>query len=431
MASEVVVINGSPNGSSASASPEMDQSGLRKHIMICPTCRCNCKDGKHLFSFSNHAREKIQCSVSNEWQGKGSGSTSASMLGAELPTPLAKRHCEHPKRSTNHIMNGNSQFITESNNNTGEVLKVMVTGGAGYLGTTIVPMLLARGHEVKIYDRLSWGVQSILPIVGSPKLTVVRGDIRDNDKLAREMEDCNVVIHLAAIVGYPACEKDPDEAKEVNEDGTANIIKNLRRDQQLIYASTGSCYGAVDGTCTEETPISPLTLYGSTKAKGEELTRSVGGVGLRLATVFGISPRLRLDLLINDLTHKAVTLKHFDLYQGSFRRTFLHVRDAARAFLIAMDNYKTMSGQAYNVGHESMNMTKRDVADTIQDLVPECKITTSNNGEDKDKRDYEVSYAKLRKLGFKPTITVKDGIKELLKVVPHMTENEVRIARNV
>ncbi|XP_041454086.1 UDP-glucose 4-epimerase-like isoform X2 [Lytechinus variegatus] len=328
-------------------------------------------------------------------------------------------------------MNGNSQFITESNNNTGEVLKVMVTGGAGYLGTTIVPMLLARGHEVKIYDRLSWGVQSILPIVGSPKLTVVRGDIRDNDKLAREMEDCNVVIHLAAIVGYPACEKDPDEAKEVNEDGTANIIKNLRRDQQLIYASTGSCYGAVDGTCTEETPISPLTLYGSTKAKGEELTRSVGGVGLRLATVFGISPRLRLDLLINDLTHKAVTLKHFDLYQGSFRRTFLHVRDAARAFLIAMDNYKTMSGQAFNVGHESMNMTKRDVADTIQDLVPECKITTSNNGEDKDKRDYEVSYAKLRKLGFKPTITVKDGIKELLKVVPHMTENEVRIARNV
>lgn len=328
-------------------------------------------------------------------------------------------------------MNGHSEIIAGSNNNVGEVLKVMVTGGAGYLGTTIVPMLLDRGHKVKIYDRLSWGVQSILPIVGSPNLTVVRGDIRDKDKLAKEMQDCNAVIHLAAIVGYPACEKDPEEARQVNEEGTANIVENLRPDQRLIYASTGSCYGAVNGTCTEETPISPLTLYGSTKAKGEELTRSVGGVGLRLATVFGISPRLRLDLLINDLTHKAVTVKHFDLYQGSFRRTFLHVKDAARAFLIAIDNYKTMSGQAYNVGHESMNMTKRDVADTIQDLVPECKITTSNSGEDKDKRDYEVSYAKLRELGFKPTVSVQDGVKELLKVVPYMTANEVLIARNV
>lgn len=331
-------------------------------------------------------------------------------------------------------LNGDSEpqaVIGQCNNNTGESLKVMVTGGAGYLGTTIIPMLLARGHQVKIYDRLSWGVQSLLPIVGSPNLQVVRGDIRDEEKLASEMQDCNVIIHLAAIVGYPACEKDPDEAREVNEDGTANIVKNMRRDQQLIYASTGSCYGAVDGICTEETAISPLTLYGSTKAKGEELARSVGGVGLRLATVFGVSPRLRLDLLVNDLTHKAVSLKEFDLYQGGFRRTFLHIKDAARAFIMAIDNYKVMSGQAYNVGHESMNMTKKDVADYIQELVPECKITASSSGEDKDKRDYEVSYAKLRKLGFKVTTTVKDGIEELLKIVPHMTEYEVKIARNI
>ena len=165
-------------------------------------------------------------------------------------------------------MNGHSEVIAGSNNNVGEVLKVMVTGGAGYLGTTIVPMLLDRGHKVKIYDRLSWGVQSILPIVGSPNLTVVRGDIRDKDKLAREMQDCNAVIHLAAIVGYPACAKDPEEARQINEEGTANIVNNLRPDQRLVYASTGSCYGAVNGTCTEETPISPLTHYGSTQGQG-------------------------------------------------------------------------------------------------------------------------------------------------------------------
>ncbi|XP_071480827.1 GDP-D-glycero-alpha-D-manno-heptose dehydrogenase-like [Diadema antillarum] len=342
------------------------------------------------------------------------------------------RRDELPVQEDSMDLNGSStNGTTQNNNNVGEIFKVLVTGGAGYLGTTIVPMLLQRGHQVKIFDRLSWGVLPMLSFVGSPNLSIIKGDVCDADQLAGEMQDCDVIIHLAAIVGYPACERDPDEAKQVNEEGTANIVKNLRPDQRLIYASTGSCYGAVEGTCTEETPISPLTLYGSTKAKGEELVRSVGGVGLRLATVFGMSPRVRLDLLVNDLTHKAVTLKHFDLYQGGFRRTFLHVKDAARAFLLAVDNYKTMSGKAYNVGHESMNMTKREVADTIQELVPECKITTSSSGEDKDKRDYEVSYAKLRKLGFKPTLTVKEGVQELLKVVPYMTENEIRVARNV
>jgi nucleoside-diphosphate-sugar epimerase len=297
-------------------------------------------------------------------------------------------------------------------------MRILVTGGCGYLGSTLVPMLLAREYKVTILDSLMWGIKPILHFAADPNLEVISGDIRDREVVRAAAQEAEVVFHLASIVGYPACAADPGRAVSTNVDGTRNIIEALS-DQKLIFASTGSTYGKVDGVCTEETPIDPLTLYGSTKWQAERMVTGRGGVALRFATVFGVSPRLRLDLLVNDFVHQAIHNKQIVLYEGHFRRTFLHARDAAKSFLFALDHYDKMSGGAFNVGTNDMNYTKRDIAEVINEQV-DFYLHEAAVGEDADKRDYEVCYDKIHNLGFSTSVNMERGIAELVKVLRHI-----------
>jgi nucleoside-diphosphate-sugar epimerase len=296
--------------------------------------------------------------------------------------------------------------------------RVLVTGGAGYLGSLLVPMLLEEGMRVVIFDRFMWGAQPILHFATHPNLDIITGDVRDRAALRAAMNGCDSVVHLAAIVGYPACAADPDLARSTNLAGTRNVIEELDG-RRLVFASTGSTYGKVDGICTEETPIAPLTLYGATKAEAEAMVMDTGGVSLRLATVFGVSPRLRLDLLVNDFVYQAVHAKQLVLFESHFRRTFLHCRDAARSFQFALANYDTMKNTPYNVGDEAMNYTKRQVAERIN-YFWDYYLHDANIGQDPDKRDYEVDYSKIRALGFRASIDLDGGIKELLKLLRHL-----------
>lgn len=293
--------------------------------------------------------------------------------------------------------------------------KVLVTGGAGYVGSILVPALLQQDYEVTLLDIFKWGVQPILHFAHDPKLTIVKGDVRDEAVVRQEVERADWVLHLAAVVGYPACTTDPILARTTNVDGTANVCKAMRAGQKLIFASTGSTYGKVKGICTEETPINPLSLYGLTKWEAEEMVSDVGGVNLRFATVFGLSPRLRLDLLVNDFVYKALHDKQIVLYEGHFRRTFLHVRDVADSYVLTMKNFDKMRGEKFNIGDESLRYAKRDVALHVRKFV-DYYLHEADVGKDVDARDYEVSYAKIRRLGYKAKVGLDEGIEELIKV---------------
>ncbi len=297
---------------------------------------------------------------------------------------------------------------------------VLVTGGAGYKGTLLIPKLLEKGYQVTLFDNFTWGYKPILHFASNKNLRIIKGDVRDVKKIKEEVYKHDNILHLAAIVGYPACSSDPERARSVNIDGTKNICSVVTKDQRLIFASTGSTYGKVEGICTEETPINPLSLYGETKWEAEKMVLDKNGVGLRFATVFGISPRLRLDLLINDFVYQAIHNKQIVMFEGYFKRTFLHAIDAVESYLFSIDNYDKMKGEAYNVGDENMNFTKKEIALKIKAKI-DYYLHEADFGEDIDKRDYEVSYEKIKNLGFKANINMNIGIDELIKVLKPLT----------
>lgn len=293
-------------------------------------------------------------------------------------------------------------------------MNVLVTGGAGYVGSVLTGMLLEAGHRVRVLDNLKKGGLSLLPLFADPRLEFIRGDVRDPARVKEAVRDADVIIHLAAIVGYPACDKDPWQARGVNVGGTVNVDRARSNGQLLLFPSSLSNYGSVpNGVCTEEMRPAPITLYGTTKLEAEDRLRESGGVIIfRPATAFGLSPQMRLDLLFNELTYKALKERCLTVYQPQFTRAFIHVRDFARAFIFALDNGERMLDQIYNLGHESLNLTKGELARRIC-AGTGCRLEISEDGEDPDKRDYAVDFSKLRSLGFEVEKSIEDGIEEM------------------
>jgi nucleoside-diphosphate-sugar epimerase len=302
-------------------------------------------------------------------------------------------------------------------------MKILVSGGAGFLGSVLVPMLLERvwwnggngeNTHVTVVDNFRHGVPSLLSSCRSKLLTVVNHDVRM--PMQEFTKNVDAIIHLAGLVGAPLCERDPTAAITINHRATVDLVKQLSPEQILIYPNTNSGYGVGgEGECTEESPLKPISMYGRTKCLGEEaVMEHRNATSFRFATLFGCSPRMRLDLLVNDFVHRAVTDRCLTLFEGGFRRNYLHVADAANTILWALSR-RFMAGQVYNAGLSSANLNKRQLCETIQQFVKGFVWHEAPVGEDPDKRDYVVSNAKLEATGWRPAYTLDDGIRELVK----------------
>ncbi|MCM3878986.1 MAG: NAD-dependent epimerase/dehydratase [Vicinamibacterales bacterium] len=297
--------------------------------------------------------------------------------------------------------------------------KVLVTGGAGYLGSILVPALLDRGLTVTVVDSFMYGQDSLNAVCAHPEFSVVRGDVRSLDTMKPLLKDADVIIPLAALVGAPLCDRDPLAATSTNLKAIVDMLALLSPSQRVLLPITNSGYGVGEAGkfCTEETPIRPVSLYGRDKVEVERilLERHPSALSFRLATVFGMSPRMRLDLLVNDFTYRAVTDRFIVLFESHFKRNFIHVRDVARVFLHGIDHFDAMKGQIYNVGLSDANLSKLELCQAIQRHVPSFVIHESNIGKDPDKRDYIVSNEKIERTGYKPAHSLDAGIRELLK----------------
>jgi len=294
-------------------------------------------------------------------------------------------------------------------------MKVLITGGAGYLGSNLTRHLLEAGYTVTVLDNLMYDQVTLLHLFGNPKFQFELGDVRDK-KLLQELVGLNdVIIPLAAIVGMPACKANPDLTIAVNYQQVADIIEVLRDDQKLILPNTNSQYGSSDSIITEESPFNPLSLYAKTKCDAENAMLANGnGVSLRLATVFGVSPRMRLDLLVNDFVYKSVVDGYLVLFEAHFKRNYIHVQDIARTFQFVIENYDKCKGQAFNVGLSTANLSKLELAEKIKSHIPSLVIKQDDFKEDFDKRNYIVSNEKLEALGWKPIYDLDYGIKQLI-----------------
>ncbi len=295
---------------------------------------------------------------------------------------------------------------------------VLVTGGAGYLGSILCEHLLQKGYRVTVLDSLLYGEQSLFHLAGHANLDFIYGDARDEELVRRLVRGADVIIPLAAIVGAPACDRDPLLTRSVNLDAIRLLNRVRSPHQLLVYPTTNSGYGTKSGDvfCTEDSALEPISLYGQTKVQAESaVLDSPRAITLRLATVFGLSPRMRLDLLVNHFVLEAVTRGYLVVFEKDFKRNFVHIRDVADCFLHCIENADRMIGRPYNVGHDAANCSKEELARLIQKQVPRFYVHYAAVGSDPDKRNYIVSNQRLREAGFEARRSLEDGIPELIK----------------
>ena len=297
-------------------------------------------------------------------------------------------------------------------------LKILVTGGAGYLGSIIVPDLLNDGHKVTVLDNFMYGQNSLGHVCYYQNLEIIRGDVREINIISEIIKDFDLVIPLAALVGAPLCDNNPNGARTVNFESVQMLVDNLHTSQHIILPTTNSGYGVGEKNayCTEESDLNPITLYGRTKVEAEKsVLNRENSVSLRLATVFGMAARMRLDLLVNDFVYRAVTDRTVVLFESHFKRNYIHIRDVAKVFLHGLKNFHELRGEAYNVGLSTANLSKLELCQVIKKTIPNFVFLEAPIGEDPDKRDYIVSNEKIENTGFMPTYSLEDGIRELIK----------------
>lgn len=295
-------------------------------------------------------------------------------------------------------------------------MKILITGGAGYLGSVFTRNLL-KNHEVIVYDNLMYNQTSLVDLSNNPNFTFHYGDVREWSKLKYLVEQVDVVIPLAALVGFPLCEKDKDLATSINTTQIQNIVDILSDDQMILYPNTNSGYGIRGNGMVDETnELTPISHYGQTKCEAEDyIINESNGISFRLATVFGVSSRMRTDLLVNDFVYKLLTDRYITLFEHKFVRNFIHIQDVSRAFEYMIDNYYTFNNEIFNLGLSDENITKKQLVEKIQSHIPNTSVNYSDYYVDPDKRDYIVSNEKIEEAGWKPIFTLDDGIKELIQ----------------
>lgn len=305
--------------------------------------------------------------------------------------------------------------------------KVLVTGGAGYIGSVLVPTLLKKGYDVTVVDKFYFDQNSLIDCCIDPNFHIIRGDCRNEELMKKAIEGKDYIIPLAALVGFPLCQYDEIAATTTNLDAIKMLLRLRAPEQRVIYPCTNSGYGVGEGDkfCTEESPLRPISLYGTTKVEAEKAVLEAGNsLTFRFATVFGGSPRMRVDLLVNDFVYRAVFDRTAVIFEGHFKRNYIHIRDAVGAIIHAMDNFESMKGRPYNCGLSTANLSKIQLCEKIKEHIPAFTYIEAPIGEDPDKRDYIVSNERLEATGWKPQYTLDDGIEELKKIYTIIKNNK-------